>query len=58
MLVRDQQFALEVRRVDTSALQYWNIPLIVDHFIVKFSLMIFFLGVINTIHPVVMEKIH
>ena len=35
MIPRDQHSAPEVKHEDTSALQYWNLPFIIDNFIVK-----------------------
>ena len=50
MILRAQESELEVSHEDTSALQYLNLPFIVDHFIVNGSLVGFFRGGTNYVH--------
>ena len=50
MILRAQESELEVSHEDTSALQYLNLPFIVDHFIVNGYLMGFFQGGTNYVH--------
>ena len=52
MIMRDEDYALEVRHEDTSDFQNWNLPFVVNHFIVKGSLMVCFQGDINYVHEV------
>ena len=50
MILRYQQSVIEVRHEKTSVFQDWNLPLVVNHFILKVSLMGFFQVVTNTVH--------